>query len=86
MRAGREVPASLTGPEIPAELEYLWLWFGELEMTRRYTQTGPEALGYTEIAAWASLTNRHPMPHEVEALVMLDITTRSVGVKAQADG
>ena len=35
-----------------------------------------QALTYTEIQAWATLTDRRPAPHEVDALLALDMAYR----------
>ena len=40
------------------------------------SQYGIQALTYAEIAAWAALTDRRPAPHEVDALLDLDVTVR----------
>lgn len=76
MGSGEKERAKLYGPEIPRELAYLWEWFMELERTRTVTEAGLEAIGYAEILAWATLTDRVIRPHEVEALVILDLATR----------
>ena len=68
-------------------MAYLWGWFVELECGRKYGRWGPDPISYTEIAAWALLTDRHPLPHEVEALVTLDVVTRGVlAEQARRDG
>lgn len=36
-----------------------------------------QSLTYTEIQAWANLTGRRPHPHEVDALLRLDLATRA---------
>ena len=35
-----------------------------------------QSLTYTEIMAWATLTDRYPLPYEVDALLALDHATR----------
>jgi hypothetical protein len=86
VRAGRKPPEALAGPEIPEPVAYLWEWFAELNAARRWSQVGPEPIGYAELAAWAALTDRHPLPHEVEALMTLDLVTRSVSAEGRKDG
>lgn len=61
---------------MPEGVEYLWLWFLELERTRQVSQAGIGALTYSEIGAWAALTDRRPRPHEVDALLALDLVAR----------
>ena len=85
MRAGRKPPEALTGPEIPDEVAYLWQWFCELDLARRYGKLGPDPISYSEIGAWAALTDRQPLPHEVEALVMIDLAMRSVAAESRTD-
>jgi len=47
---------------IPERLVYLWQWFRELR----------KPLSYTEIEAWARLTQRRPERWEIDALFRLD--------------
>lgn len=76
MRAGRKPQSELDGPPIPPAALYLWRWFCELERTRQLGEHGVQAMTYTEIAAWARLTERTPYPHEVDALLALDVAVR----------
>ena len=62
---------------MPDEISYLWVWFLELERQRDVSERGLKPLGYSEIMAWALLTDRHVRPHEVHALVSLDIAART---------
>ena len=79
VRAGRKRPEELDGPQFPDEIGYLWDWFGELDRTRDLGPHGPRALSYMEVDAWARLTGRSPMPHEVDALMVLDGAMRAPG-------
>ncbi len=58
-------------------MRHLWDWIWELDRTRTWNFSGqPEPLSYQEVEAWARLTGRHPLPHEVEALILLDRAIR----------
>ena len=76
MRAGRRKEEDLIGPPVPEELEYLWVWHAELTRTREMGTYGPKALSYAEIDAFARLTDRNVEPHEVDALLQLDLASR----------
>lgn len=78
VRRGRLEPERLHGPPFPAGLEVLWTWFNELRATRSVGMGGLEPLTYREVDAWARLTDRRPKPHEVQALMRLDLATRHV--------
>lgn len=65
-------PASLDGPDLPADATHVWLWFLDLSSTRGSNGFGPNPLAWTEIAAWASLTGIIVRPAEIEALLILD--------------
>ena len=76
VRQGRKPASELAGPEIPPGLRYLWAWFLEVTRTRQTGHAGMQSLTYTEIMAWAMLTDRYPLPYEVDALLALDHATR----------
>jgi hypothetical protein len=63
----------LEGPEIPEALADLAEWSRELARQRQYHMSGPQPLTYQEVEAWARLTDRQPAPHEVRALMLLDL-------------
>lgn len=83
-RGSRAARAELAGPQLPAsrrylratweEIQYLWTWFWELDRTRTYSgMTGrPEPISFVALDAWARLTRRELLPHEVDALMRLD--------------
>lgn len=56
---------------LPWALRHIWEWFHELAGRAGSNGFGPNPLSYTEIAAWARLTGRHPQPHEVQLLLRL---------------
>lgn len=62
----------LQGPALPPELAHVALWWHELAETRQSTGFGLGRLGYPEVLAWATLTQRQPTPTEVEALLAGD--------------
>lgn len=76
VRNGRKPQSVLDGPALPREVAYLWEWFGELECTRSANEVGLMPITYSEILAWSKLMDRNVRPHEVEALLMLDVTMR----------
>lgn len=67
---------ALVGPPIPEALAYLWDWLFELDAARGVTMDGLAPLTYQDLDAWARLTDRHPEPHEVRALLYLDSVLR----------
>lgn len=68
--------AALEGPPIPEPLLYLYEWSCELDEARGYDMNGAKPVGYADIQAWASLTDRHPQPHEIRGLLALDVVWR----------
>lgn len=66
----------LADPPFPESLDYLWGWWLELERSRTYGMHGPDPLTYQQIDAWARLTEQRPAPHEVAALLALDLVAR----------
>lgn len=83
MRTGRKPSSVLEGPEVSRPVAYLWGWYMELARVAHVNQAGPQPIGYTEIDAWARLTARNPLPHEVEALVRLDMALRVPGKEGE---
>lgn len=75
-RGSRVAQQALEGPPFPESLGYLYDWFVALSAARREGLNGPAALTHQDIAAWASLMDERPAPHEVEALLLLDLTWR----------
>jgi len=62
-----EVPEPLKA-EPPEGFGYLWSWFTELHSSR-----GEGGLPYTEIKAWAGLTERSLSTFEVKTLKKIDM-------------
>jgi len=76
-RGNKSAQEELRGPgKRPAALEYLMQWFWELDRARMYDMNGKVAHTHASIKAWAELTGRQPKPHEIEALILLDIVSR----------
>jgi hypothetical protein len=67
------MPAQLRLPPVPAALQHVWEWFGELSSSRSGNGGGPNPLSFVEIEAWARLTGRLPAPREVQAIMALDM-------------
>jgi len=63
-------------PDVPQGLEYLWEGFKELTATRQSGMAGMEALQYFEIDAFLRLTDRIWSPHDVRAIVKMDMEVR----------
>lgn len=55
--------------DVPAEAEHVWRWFWDLSARRR---TGPEALGFADLAAWQALMHIDLLPLEAGMLVAMD--------------
>jgi hypothetical protein len=70
-RGNPDALAKLSAP-FPDCLEYLWRWANELHGRSGYGQYGVQPLSYGTLADWARLTDRHPTPAEVSALIALD--------------
>lgn len=75
-RGDSEAAVLLDGPPFPDTLGYLHQWFGELSNARGMGFTGPAAITYQDVDAWARLTDQHPAPHEVAALFAIDAAWR----------
>jgi hypothetical protein len=77
------VEAELDGPSLPSDGAHVWAWYVELDRARSATGFGPAALGWQDIAAWASLMRCQPMPWECLALTTIDRIFRFEWAKAQ---
>ena len=56
---------------------YLWEWYNELSLARGVGMHGLDPITYQQIDSWSRLTHRDPDPLEVEAIVHLDLITRT---------
>lgn len=66
----------LEGPDVPYALLYLWEYFAELDMARGEGFNGAAPLTYATIDAWSRLLDHKVQPHEVQALLSLDLAFR----------
>ncbi len=66
-----EYVAKLEGPPFPDALTYLYGWLLELDSARDVGMNGLKPFTYQQIDAWSRMTDRHPEPHEVAALLYL---------------
>ena len=69
----RDPERLLFGPEPPSELRYLLGWWRELGWGLGQSVT------WADVDAWARLTDRKPYPHEVRALVQMELARRDPG-------
>lgn len=74
--AQADVIESKLYPEAPRALRYLEKWHDELHGRSGATMDGLAPLSFSTIAHWAQLTHREPLPHEVDALILLDTARR----------
>ena len=65
------------GPPFPLELEYLHAWFQDIRRGLGVGMEGLNALTWSALESWARLTGNRPAPHEVDALIQLDIVARN---------
>lgn len=66
----------LDGPPAPLALDYLLAWSWELYGRSGVSMDGLATLTFTTIRDWAILTDRDVEPHEVQALLLIDLTRR----------
>lgn len=69
---GQLVPELANEEEIPYFMQYIWEYFQELNMARGSSGFGPSTFTYTEIDAWARLTDRKLEPWEVKLIKNID--------------
>ena len=60
-------------PALPDGAEYLWGWFWDLDAGRGSNGFGLNPLSYSEMKAWAELTQQMLDPWEVSALRKMDM-------------
>lgn len=53
-------------------MQYVWQWFLELNSGRQYSEIGALPLTFTEIKAWAELTENAITPLDVQVIKRLD--------------
>lgn len=59
-------------PSIPAGGELLWRWFTDLTAARGWGAAGPNPISFSEIAAYARLSNWPIEPRHVTVLQAMD--------------
>lgn len=69
----------LTPPDYPAAVEYLREWVMQLHGRSGVGMGGLSPLSYTTIADWSRLKRVDVLPHEVEAVIILDSILFSPG-------
>lgn len=67
-----EPVAELECIEIPDCVDYLWEWFGELNMSRSSNGFGVNPISYLEIQSWNELNTNMIRPWEVKTLKKMD--------------
>lgn len=70
---------------MPEALGYLHEWLLELFGRSGVSMDGLAPLTYSTIADWARLTDRRPQPHEVKALLHLDLVMRHPDAGKESD-
>ena len=75
--------AELTGPPMPESCAHIWRWFIELSAARGSNGWGPNAIRYTDIAAWSALTRTIIQPMEVRVVLHLDHIYLANAAKAE---
>lgn len=84
--------ANLNGGPValPSGGGLLWRWFGDLNNARQWHANGPQAISFTEIAAWARLTGWPLSARHVAVLTTMDAEWRrawyATGKDRDADG
>lgn len=61
---------------MPYALAHVWGWFLELSATRGANGFGFASITFNEIAQWARVTGRDPLPFEVALIRRLDLALR----------
>lgn len=59
-------------PEIPPELEHLWVWFWQLRTANPSAGFGPTPLSFGEMDAWQRVTGNRLAPWQVDVLLAMD--------------
>jgi len=67
-----KTPKELESPPFPTLVSHIWSAFIALSSARTNGYNGPNPLTYTDIKAWAELTNSYVSSRDVEAIKLLD--------------
>jgi hypothetical protein len=65
-------PEGLIGPPMPTRVVHIWEMFLSLHSGRSYNVGGPSPLSWSDMKAWADLTNADLKDWEVHAIKALD--------------
>lgn len=76
-QGSQQAIADLTPPDYPEHLAYLLGWSQELVGRSGVGMSGFAPLSWSELQAWARLTDRTPSPEECDALMALDAAFRN---------
>jgi len=57
---------------LPEVAQHIWYWFWQLNDRRQRGFDSPNPISYSDLKAWASLTNTYILPEEVEAIMAMD--------------
>ncbi|MEO7031122.1 MAG: hypothetical protein ABI351_11975 [Herbaspirillum sp.] len=68
--------------ECPNLLWHVWQMFLSLNQSRSNNGFGASPISYTEMLAWATLTDIRPTPYEVSAIKSLDTVYMAIQAKA----
>ena len=65
-------PPELNGPELPPDLEHVWVWFLDLHSRRGGNGFGANPLAWTDLLAWVYLMQPIIRIEELRAIMALD--------------
>jgi hypothetical protein len=71
-KGDRRAVAMLHVPDYPPEIEYLREWARELHGKSGVGMNGIAPLSYATVESWSRLKGVDVMPHEIDALFLLD--------------
>jgi hypothetical protein len=75
-KGNEDAQKELQGPPLPPCVAYLYEWAMGLFGRSGIGMEGVAPLTFTTIESWARLTDRNLEPHEVEALLEIDLAMR----------
>jgi hypothetical protein len=80
------ITEQLSGPAVPPALEYLKQWSDQLHGRSGEGLNGLLPLSPTVVRDWAFLQQIYVLPHEFDALLMLDTVRRNPPAEKKDDG
>ena len=69
-------------PDIPPELEHLWVWYWQLRTAQPSAGFGPAPLSFGEMDAWGRVTGNRLQPWQVDVLLAMDAAFLEAQAKA----